>query len=343
MSFSTQTSTNTTPISVAINQIINLVRSQAHDAVVSRLLVEALNRPPRECEEIIHAFHDYLLGLHLGGGVVHETYKKLGIFKPFKIETDPMDNTTSFMKPFIDKCKCHGVHCGKWDYTYIWNHLYRILHLGLGTFYRSPYIQLGAAHARICEDWDIEDDFTDKPSSPSYSRMASESPVYENHGYNCWCSNCCGEDEIYDNTSVQQEEEDKGEPNFAKDDRGCINYHCKRHNKRNIKTSIKRKHSDVSSDEDEIVRHEPEIDPFLEYGMYYNPPLEKQEQHDSDLPEKDSRYHRKNRHIKREKHIRDQEKMARELGIPVARKMKRRDIPTSRYNRHKERIDMEEF
>jgi hypothetical protein len=32
--------------------------------------------------------------------------------------------------------------------------------------------------------------------------------------------------------------------------------------------------------------------------------------------------------------------MARELGIPLARKMKRRDIPTSRYNRHKACLDM---
>lgn len=62
-----------------------------------------------------------------------------------------------------------------------------------------------------------------------------------------------------------------------------------------------------------------------------------------DSPEKDTRYHRKKHSYMREKHIRDQEKKGRELGIPVARKMKRRDIPTSRYNRHKELFDREEL
>ena len=182
----------------------------------------------------------------------------------------------------------------------------------------------------------------------------------------------------------------KDDPDFSKDDRGGINYHSRRHDKRefrakertkdakkqssfkkhfkkhfkkrgarNPRTNVrhetrnsKRKHRDVSSDEDEnsfemldelettTAHLEPHANSASENSASEN---SASENYDADLPEKDDRYHRKNRHTKREKHIRDQEKMARELGIPVARKMKRRDIPTSRYNRHKEHIDREEF
>jgi hypothetical protein len=84
------------------------------------------------------------------------------------------------------------------------------------------------------------------------------------------------------------------------------------------------------------------------WDTYDNPPMPPQEQDtlhfDGDLPVKDDRERRlyRKHNYRREKHIRDQEKMARELGIPVARKMKRRDIPSSRYKRHKERFDMQE-
>ena len=424
MSFIAKTATNTLPsISVAINQILGLVYSSAHKEVVSRLLVEALHRPHREVEELMHALHDYLLGYHLGGKMVDETYINLKIFKPFRIELDPMDETTEFL-PQVTPCRCGGNYCQSWQYEYI--DVYRDIYLTMGSFYRSTYIQRGTSHARI--NWDLLDE-NEELSSKNSSENSSEvsewhsewlssehsyaeatqipapdgygcmcagcvldeddfnqpsSPVPSNHGYDCWCRKCCGEDEedeIHDHTSVQQEEEDKGEPNFAKDDRGGINYYCKRHDKReyraksakkdakkralfkkrgarnprldvrretrNSKTAIKRKRFDVSSDEeieDTVYTAPSQCKNVVEPSdVYDNPPLEEQEHHDSDLPEKDSRYHRKNRHTKREKHIRDQEKMARELGIPVARKMKRRDIPTSRYNRHKEHLDREEF
>jgi hypothetical protein len=427
MSFIAKTTTNTLPsISVATNQILDLLHSGAHKEVVSRLLVEALHRPHRKLEELMHSLHDYLLGYHLGGKMVDETYINLKIFKPFRIELDPMDKTTEFMS-HVAPCRCGGIHCQDWQYEYI--DAYGDIYLTMRSYYRSTYIQRGAAHARInrtsLDDIEEESDteLFEEPSSEDdantlsflqscrISRIPSpvpsnhclnywcvcrheddfnqpSYPVPSNHGYDCWCRKCCGEDEedeedeIYNYMSVQQDEDDEGEPNFVKDDRGGINYYCKRHDKRefraksakedakkqssfkkhfkkrgarNPRTNLrretrnsKRKYLDVSSDEeDEILQYEPatnikpaQYETFIKYETYDNPPLEPQEHFDADLPEKDDRYHRKNRHTKREKHIRDQEKMARELGIPVARKMKRRDIPTSRYNRHKASLDM---
>lgn len=410
MSFTAQTSPNATPIATAINQIINLVYSHAHTAVVSRLLVEALHRPHRECEEMMHALHDYLLGFHLGGGKVPETYKNMRIFHPFKIELDPMDHTTQHLKKFTAECKCDGIHCSdaEWEYTYLRDDVLRILYLDMGTFYRSTYIQRGAAHARI--NWDFLDDI-DEPTSPTYSSIASESaphscntscrtsrapspgPVKDDgewHGFDCWCNECTysgSEDDMY-YAGIDLEEYN---PDFSKDDRGGLNYYHKRHDKReylakkeakvrassdrrkqfkkrgarnprpnerratrNSKKAangaIKRKHSEISSDEElwvSMSEDEEVIAPPTPTLMYDNPPEDPQVQDemlfDGDLPEKDSRYHRKKHRYMREKHIRDQEKMARELGIPVARKMKRRDIPSSRYNRHKAVIDFQNY
>lgn len=412
MSFNAETTTKT-PLNVAIIQIINLVYSHAHTAVVSRLLVEALNRPHRECEEMMHALHDYLLGYHLGGGKVPETYKNMRIFHPFEVELDPMDHTTNHLEKFTTKCKCGGIHCSdaEWEYTYLKDD---VLYLDMGTFYRSSYIQRGAAHARI--NWDFLDDI-DEPTSPTYSSIASESvpqsplqscytscntsrapspgPVKDDgewHGFNCWCNECTysdSEDEDYMYYAGIDLEEDN--PDFSKDDRGGLNYYHKRHDKReylakkeakvrassdrrkqfkkrgarnprpnerratrNSKKAangaIKRKHSEISSDEElwmSMSEDEEEvITPPTSTLTYDNPPEDPQEQDemlfDGDLPEKDSRYHRKKHRYMREKHIRDQEKMARELGIPVARKTKRRDIPSSRYNRHKAVIDYQD-
>jgi hypothetical protein len=118
---------------------------------------------------------------------------------------------------------------------------------------------------------------------------------------------------------------------------------------RNSKNAHKRKHHEVSDEELEMWMSDDEevIAPPTPTLTYDNPPQPPQKQDemlfDGDLSEKDSRYHRKKHRYMREKHIRDQEKMARELGIPVARKMKRRDIPSSRYNRHKEAMDFHDF
>lgn len=421
MSFTTQTSPNATPINVAINQIIDLVYSQAHDAVVSRLIVEALHRPHRECEELMHALHDYLLGFHLGGKKVPETYINLRIFHPFKIELDPMDGSAMFFGMKKSTCKCGGIHCGTWEYTYLHDDIKprgsrddvpSILYLDMGTFYQSTHIQRGAAHARI--NWDILDelDELDEPTSPTYSSIASESapysrntscntsrapsPVQYNHGYDCWCNKCSCfffEDDIY--SEDDWEEVKQHEPDYSKDDRGGINYFCKRHDKREyrakqaakdlassdrrkqfkkrgarnprmddrratrnsknaIRGAVKRKHNEVSDEELEMSEDDDIVatprSQENSHESYDNPPeepLPPQEQDemlfDGDLPEKDSRYHRKKHRYMREKHIRDQEKMARELGIPVARKMKRRDIPSSRYNRHKAVMDFHDF
>ena len=344
-SFNTK-STHVASTPVAINPILNLVNSNAHKEVVLRLLLEAMNRPHREMEELMHA-HTRINMTSLDD-IEEESDTELFEEPSYKDDTSAQS--------LLQTCRISRIP--------------------------SPVLS-----SHCLNGWCVcchEDDF----NQPSY-------PVPSNHGYDCWRRKCCREDEedeIYDYTSIQQEEDDEGEPDFAKDDRGGINYHCNRHDKReyraksakkdaekhssfkkhfkkrgarnprtdlrretrNSKSCIKRKRLNASSDEDENsfeneMLDEPEIDatpvrykPF-EYCTYDNPPLEPQEHFDADLPEKDDRYHRKNRHTKREKHIRDQEKMARELGIPVARKMKRRDIPTSRYNRHKASIDMEEF
>ena len=429
MSFTAQTSPNTTPLNVAINQIINLVYSHAHTAVVSRLLVEALHRPHRECEEMMHALHDYLLGFHLGGGKVHETYKNMRIFHPFEIELDPMDISTMCLGEMKSTCKCGGIHCTEWQYTYLYDDItpsgshddvHSILYLDMGSFYRSSYIQRGAAHARI--NWDFLDDIRDdidEPTSPTYSSIASESapqsplqscrtsrapspgPVKDDgewHGFNCWCNECTysdsgDEDYMYSEIDLEEYNPDlsKDDPDFSKDDRGGLNYYHKRHDKReylakkeakvrassdrrkqfkkrgarnprpnerratrNSKKAangaIKRKRSEISSDEElwmSMSEDEEEVITPTPTLMYDNPHEDLQEQDemlfDGDLQEKDSRYHRKKHRYMREKHIRDQEKMARELGIPVARKMKRRDIPSSRYNRHKDAIDFQNY
>ena len=443
MSFNAKTSTNTlSPIGVAINQIINLVHSDAHKEVVSRLLVEALHRSHSDLEEMMHALHDYLLGYHLGGKKVAEIYINLKIFKPFPIKLDPMDDSTSLCLPYASKCLCGGIHCTEWEYDYIdiektsssHSNLGKNSHidhngkfyLDMGSFYRSIYIRRGTSNARI--NWDLLDDIDELTREPEMSRESSNvettrtpSPFYATncfcygcrpdyydvddsiscasshygHGYDCWCNECTKADVDKENNRLWGDIDPdftKDDPDFSKDDRGGINYHSKRHDKRefrakertkdtkkqssfkkhykkrgarNPRTNVrretrnsKRKRLDASSDEDENSFEMPDeletaMTPLIEYDTYDNPPLEPQEHSalensasenfDADLPEKDDRYHRKNRHTKREKHIRDQEKMARELGIPVARKMKRRDIPTSRYNRHKEHIDREEF
>lgn len=449
MSFHAKTSTNTlSPIGIAINQIINLVHSDAHKEVVSRLLVEALHRPHRELEEMMHALHDYLLGYHLGGKKVAEIYINLKIFKPFPIELDPMDDSTSLCLPYASKCKCGGIHCTEWEYDYI---DYGKLYLDMGSFYRSSYIQRGTSNARTY--WDLLDDIDELTHQPEMSRESSyaeatrtpspfssqcycpgcgldedegislnpsqyatyaathtathstsraPSPASLDHGYDCWCKKCTREDEddeeeknrLWGDIDPYDSDFAKDDPDFAKDDRGELNYHSKRHDKREyrvksikkdietqssfkkhfkkrgarnprpnsrhetrnskagIKCRIKRNRLDaISDEEDENSFDEPEIasTPAIEhYDTYDNPPMPPQEQDtlhfDGDLPVKDDRERRlyRKHNYMREKHIRDQEKMARELGIPVARKMKRRDIPTSRYNRHKEKFDMQE-
>jgi len=471
MSFHAKTSTNTlSPIGIAINQIINLVHSDAHKEVVSRLLVEALHRPHRELEEMMHALHDYLLGYHLGGKEVHELYLNLKIFKPFPIELDPMNDSTAFCQRYACKCICGGIHCTEWEYDYI-THKGK-LYLDMGSFYRSSYIQRGTSHARI--NWDFLDEVEDENSTedfvedelsrepemsrePSYAEATrTPSPFYatncfcygcqpdyydvddniscatshDGHGYDCWCASCTREDENRLDEGISRNPspvpsnhgygcwcleccegyEDDGsydylyeemnpaedDPDFAKDDRGELNYHSKRHDKREyrskvakkdietqssfkkhfkkrgarnprpdsrhktrnskagIKCGIKRTRLDTSSDEDEygeLETYEPEITskPATEHHDNSDKPLMPEQEQDTlhfdaDLPVKDDRERRlyRKHNYMREKHIRDQEKMARELGIPVARKMKRRDIPTSRYNRHKEQFDMQE-
>jgi len=404
MSFYAKTSTNTlSSLESAINQIINLVHSGAHKEVVSRLLVEALHRPHRELEEMMHCLHDYLLGYHLGGKEVAEIYTNLKIFKPFPIELDPMDDSTSLCLPYASKCLCGGIHCQEWEYDYLEKTMssHSKRYLDMGTFYRSRYIQLGTAHARI--NWDFLDEIDDElPSEPEMSRESSyadatRTPSPFDHGFDCWCNQCTKEDEeeekdrLYGDIDPYDSDFTKDDPDFSKDDRGGINYHNKRHDKREfraksakkdiekqssfkkhfkkrgvrnprtdirretrnskagIKCRIKRTRLDATSDEYEY--DEPEIssppakaEPLCDYGTYDNPPMPEQEHFDADLPVKDDRERRlyRKHNYMREKHIRDQEKMARELGIPVARKMKRRDIPTSRYNRHKEKFDMQE-
>ncbi len=431
MSFHAKTSTNTlSPIGVAINQIINLVHSDAHKEVVSRLLVESLHRPHRELEEMMRALHDYLLGYHLGGKMVAEIYINLKIFKPFSIELDPMDDTTEHCLPYASKCICGGVHCTEWEYDYIDDYGKR--YLTMGSFYRSSYMQHGTSHARI--NWDFLDDIDELTHQPEMSRESSyaeatrtPSPFYATHcfcygcrpdyygvddniscatshyghGYDCWCNQCTMENEdeeeknrLYGHIDPYDSDFAKNDPDFAKDDRGELNYHSKRHDKREyrvksikkdietqssfkkhfkkrgarnhrpdtrrqtrnskagIKCRIKCNRLDTSSDEDEydeLETYEPEIAsvsaPVINSDKPSMPPQEQDTLHfDADLPVKDDRERRlyRKHNYMREKHIRDQEKMARELGIPVARKMKRRDIPTSRYNRHKEKFDMQE-
>lgn len=397
MSFIAKTTTNILPsVIVASNQIINLIYSDAHKEVVSRLMVEAIHRPHRELEEIMHAIHDYLLGYHLGGKKIPEIYINIKIFKPFNIELDPMDETTCNYSYYKSTCICGGIHCQDWEYNYI--NKDGMCYLDMGSFYNSSYIQSGIAHARI--NWDFlenSDDETDTTlfQKSSYSDIIrTPSPIESCHTgckkHHILSNNCAGIDEsnIYNDSHKNVHD-----PDFIKDDRGGINYHgnkyhdrreynaisAKKHDKqlfyknhnsyknrfyrvkknnvhnpcprdrhetRNSKNSIKRRRID----EDEVdifMIDDPESDiplvkHFIDYGYYDNPQMEPQEQYDSELPMKDNRYHRKKHHYMREKHIRDQEKMARELGIPVARKVKRRDIPTSRYNRHKEILDMEE-
>jgi len=402
MSSHTMTSVNTLPaIEVAINQVINLVHSNAHQSVVSRLLVEALHRPHRELEEMMHALHDYLLGYHLGGKKVADIYINLKIFKPFPIELDPMDDSTSLCLPYASKCLCGGIHCQEWEYDYIDHNGKR--YLDMGSFYRSSHIQRGTAHARI--NWDFLDEIDDElPREPEMSREpsyaeATRTPSPFDHGFDCWCNQCTKEDEEEENDrlwgDIDPYDSDftKDDPDFSKDDRGGINYHNKRHDKRefraksakkdNEKQSSFKKHfnkkhfkkrgarnprpdirretrnskggikrtrlyatsDEESGDEPEISSPPAKAEPLCEDGTYDNPPMPEQEHFDADLPVKDDRERRlyRKHNYMREKHIRDQEKMARELGIPVARKMKRRDIPTSRYNRHKERFDMENY
>ena len=218
-SFNTQ-ATNVAAIEVATNQVINLVHSNAHKEVVSRLLVEALRRPRRELEEMMHALHDYLLGYHLGGKRVDETYINLKIFKPFPIELDPMDDATALCLPYASKCICGGIHCKEWEYDYIDiektssshsnlgknSHIDHNgkLYLDMSSFYRTTYIQRGTAHARI--NWDFLDEIEDENSAeensaedelsrepemsrePSYAEATrTPSPFYATH---CFCYGC---------------------------------------------------------------------------------------------------------------------------------------------------------